>query len=248
MECFNFNMNWHKNFFNDPNYKNNYSFLTKERTDKEIIFLDKLFKKHNVVSVLDIPCGFGRHAIGLAKLGYVVHGVDLFEMQLAIAKKTIEEEEIKLPNLTFSQEDMRDFPHNQYDRKQYDAVINMFMSFGYYSKKEDKKILFNLCDSVAKNGLLIIEVRNPFYFLPKLIASNYKMVEVDDYGRKNITSFDPLESKLIIEFDGKKRTEMNIYYPDYYREILEEKGFKVDIDLKKHTMLIVAKKESLSLT
>ena len=82
MECFNFNMNWHKNFFNDPNYKNNYSFLTKERTDKEIIFLDELFKRHNVSTVLDIPCGFGRHAIGLAKLGYVVHGVDLFEIQL----------------------------------------------------------------------------------------------------------------------------------------------------------------------
>ena len=234
-------MNWHKAFFDDPDYKNNYSFLTKERTNKEIIFLDKLFKKNGVKTVLDIPCGFGRHAIELAKLGYIVHGIDLFTTQLDIAKRTIEEEKLELPNLTFSQEDMRDFYNTSGYGKQYDAVVNLFMSFGYYSKDEDKKILHNLCHSVAKNGLLIIEVRNPLFFLPKLQALNYEITEIDDYGRKNTTRFDPLESKLVIDFNGEKRTEMNIYYPDYYKTNIEKQGFVVDIDLKKSRMFIIAK-------
>jgi len=235
-------MSWHKFFFSDPNYKNNYSYLTKERTDKEIDFLDRLFKKHKVSSVLDIPCGFGRHSIPLAKLGYVVHGIDLYKNQLEMADKTIVDEKLDLPNLTFSQKDMRNYQNELSKNTRYDAVINMFMSFGYYTREEDEKILNNLCNSVANNGILIIEVRNPYYFLPKMIASDYKITETDDKGRKNTITFNPVTSKLTIDFDGKRKAEMNIYFPIYYKENIVRKGFEVSIDFKKHKMFIVAEK------
>lgn len=234
-------MTWHKDFFDDPEYRNNYSFLTQERTAREVAFLDKLFKEHNVTSVLDVPCGFGRHAIELAKLQYVVHGIDLFKVQLDTARKIIEEEGLELPNLTFKQDDMRYYHHTPDGSQKYDAVINMFMSFGYYSREEDKKILLNFCNSVAKNGLLFMEIRNPYYFLPNIISSNYSITETDEYGRENVTSFDPLTSKLSIMFDGNKKTEMNIYFPMYYKEFLEGEGFDVKIELKKHRMHVIAK-------
>ena len=38
-------------------------------------------------SVLDAPCGFGRHSIELGRLGYQVTGVDLSETELERAAK-----------------------------------------------------------------------------------------------------------------------------------------------------------------
>ena len=51
-------------------------YCDEETTQKQIKFLNKIFKKHNIKSVLDIACGTGRHALELKKLGYDVAGLD----------------------------------------------------------------------------------------------------------------------------------------------------------------------------
>ena len=51
-----------------------------ERTDDEVEALDTLFSEMDVqknARVLDLYCGYGRHAVRLAKKGYHVTGVDL---------------------------------------------------------------------------------------------------------------------------------------------------------------------------
>jgi ubiquinone/menaquinone biosynthesis C-methylase UbiE len=55
-------------------------------TQKEVEFLQTVFSKHTVHSVLDIACGTGRHSIALAERGYDVTGVDYSEELLKVAR------------------------------------------------------------------------------------------------------------------------------------------------------------------
>lgn len=45
-----------------------------ERLDTEVSFFKRLFKEHNVETILDCACGTGRHVIALYKAGFNVIG------------------------------------------------------------------------------------------------------------------------------------------------------------------------------
>src|SRR5580698_8158547 len=70
-------------------------------TQKEVTFLENIFSKHNVRSVLDVACGTGRHSIALAKSGYDVTGIDYADELLKVARS-----KAGMPNLTFIQQDV----------------------------------------------------------------------------------------------------------------------------------------------
>jgi len=51
--------------------------LTDERSDAEVAALVNLLELDSPMKILDLACGFGRHANRLAALGHSVTGVDL---------------------------------------------------------------------------------------------------------------------------------------------------------------------------
>jgi len=71
--------------------------------ETDVKFLNKLFKNYSCKKVLDIGCGTGNHAIGLASLGYRVTGVDVSDKMLEIARNKIHNRKIDL-----KQGDMKD--------------------------------------------------------------------------------------------------------------------------------------------
>ncbi len=93
-------------------------------------------KKHD--HILDLACGKGRHSLFLNSLGFDVVGADLSKNSIEYANEFSNE------TLRFVQRDMRD-PLNF----KYDAILNLFTSFGYFENdEEDIKVLINI-----KNGL-----------------------------------------------------------------------------------------------
>jgi cyclopropane fatty-acyl-phospholipid synthase-like methyltransferase len=66
------------------------------RTLNEIDFVLEILKLTPGSKVLDVGCGTGRHAVELAKRGYVVTGVDISSGMLAEAEKTAREAGIKV--------------------------------------------------------------------------------------------------------------------------------------------------------
>ena len=157
---------WFTDWFNTPYYH----ILYKDRNDDEA----QLFMKHitaflnlpKETHILDLPCGRGRHSVFLNSLGYKVTGGDLAANSIKLAKKFENE------SLNFKVHDMRAAFNNKYD-----AVFNLFTSFGYFENdREDILILNNIKQSLKKDGYFVFDFLNAEKVKLNLVAKETKIV------------------------------------------------------------------------
>lgn len=119
--------------------------------DGFILNVHKLLQLKSGARVLDLACGKGRHSKALSVQGYNVTGVDLSENSIAEAKKMESE------NLSFMVHDMRRPVAVNY----FDAVLNLFTSFGYFVSQRDNVRTINAVASALKpNGIFLIDFLN----------------------------------------------------------------------------------------
>lgn len=102
--------------------------------------------------VLDVPCGFGRHARGLAALGYSVTGVELDERVVAEAIRR------SRGAIEYVEGDMRDLTAL---RRDFDGLICMWASFGYFGHDANVAVLGGMADRLRSGGKLVLDVYNP---------------------------------------------------------------------------------------
>jgi ubiquinone/menaquinone biosynthesis C-methylase UbiE len=100
--------------------------------------------------LLDVPCGFGRHAIPLAAAGHRVTGVDRSGPLLEEARRRAG----NARRLKFVRADYRDLP---FADASFDAAINLFSSLGYLGDEEDTKALAEIGRVLRPGGRLVIE-------------------------------------------------------------------------------------------
>lgn len=122
-------------------------------TGQEVKFMVDTLSLPKGKAILDLYCGYGRHAIELAKLGYRVTGVDATAAFLDIARQQAAEENIAVD---FRQCDMRELDYEN----SFDAVINMFAAFGYFSDEENAAILTRVARALRPRGLFLIDLLN----------------------------------------------------------------------------------------
>ena len=186
--------NWFASWFDSPYYH----ILYKERNFREAqIFMDNLTEYLNLpekAKVLDLACGRGRHAIYLNQLGYDVLGVDLSENSIAIAKKNTND------TLHFEVHDMR-IPFEQ----KFDAVFNLFTSFGYFENDEDNlKTLIAIRDSLSEYGFGVIDFFNVNHVLANLVADEVKTVDNIDFHIKRYEKDGHIYKEIDFEDKGEK--------------------------------------------
>jgi SAM-dependent methyltransferase len=166
--------NWFASWFDSPYYH----ILYKERNFREAqLFMDNLTHYLNMdegSKVLDLACGKGRHSIYLNQLGYDVLGVDLSENSIEIAQKNTNE------SLHFQVHDMR----NPFEEK-YDAIFNLFTSFGYFENEEDNlKTLIAIKESLSEYGFGVIDFMNVNQVIANLVENETKTVDEIDFHIK----------------------------------------------------------------
>lgn len=149
----------------------------------EADFLVKAMGLGRGESLLDVPCGTGRHARVFAKRGLRVTGIDLNPALVRMAKA-----ESKGPGLVFRVGDMLEL--GRY-REKFDAVVNLFTSFGYFAEdRENVAALKEMVAALKPGGRLAIHLIDRDWvlkhFLPESgsVRRGVETREVRSYDRR----------------------------------------------------------------
>lgn len=145
---------WEGSF--DRNYIKIYSRMIDESvTRRQVVFLKKILKLKKGSRILDLACGYGRHSIMLATSGFRVTGFDYSKSLLSAARSEARKQKVAV---RFVQGDMRQLRLSE----RFDAVVNLFTSFGYFKKKsDDALVLKNVYTVLSPGGKFVIDLINP---------------------------------------------------------------------------------------
>jgi SAM-dependent methyltransferase len=125
------------------------------QTRTEVDFLLRRLRLPRGARILDVPCGYGRHAGELARRGFHVVGVDLSRAMIAEARRRFTEG----PGLRFVRRDMRRIAF----RGEFDAVVNLYTSFGYFTPTQNETALRRMARALRPGGQILIDHRDPAY-------------------------------------------------------------------------------------
>ena len=118
----------------------------------EVEAIISLLQLHPGMSILDLCCGPGRHSLELARRGFYVTGVDRTRRYLDKAAAQAANEGLQIE---FVQEDIRNFCRPN----AFDAVLNLYTSFGYFEDpQEDRQVATNILRSLKPDGVLVLEI------------------------------------------------------------------------------------------
>ena len=97
--------------------------------------------------ILDLACGYGRHALLFAQKGFQVTGVDITEAYIDDAQRTAKE--LGLSNAQFIRSDIRDVRF----RTEFDLVLNLADgAIGYLENDRENEKIFDVIASALKPG------------------------------------------------------------------------------------------------
>lgn len=245
---------WYREFFDDLYLQVYQPFEKPERVRSEVDFIVRTLGLPKGAKILDLCCGQGRHSLELARRGYEVVGVDLSEALLYVAKKRAEQEGLKV---VFLHCDMREIDFNN----EFDAVINMFSSFGYLENEaEDEKVLAKVAQALKEGGKFLLDVMNRDWLVRNFQPMGWR---ADDEGWFVLEerTFDHLSGRvetrwIFIARDGvryERLSSIRLYTVSELRTMLERAGLQVtnlfgDYDSSPYTwdsqrLIVVATRE-----
>jgi SAM-dependent methyltransferase len=131
---------------------------TEESTRKDVAFLARQLPLPRYRRILDVCCGYGRHALGLAQQGYEVTGLDRDEGAIAEAEHRAQ---VAHQHVTYLIGDMREIgalPGT------FDAMINMWQSLSYFDEETNAEVLCQVHDKLTPGGRFIVDSYNREYF------------------------------------------------------------------------------------
>lgn len=161
-------MKWFKNWFDSKYYHYLYKNRNGQEAKKFIYLLIKFLNLKSGLKVLDLACGLGRHSKELNKLGFNVIGIDLSKRNINFIKK------FENKNLKFMIGDMR----ITYYKNEFDLIINLFTSFGYFNSNKENFLVFDkIREQLNVNGLFVFDYLNSNYIIKNLIKYEKKMIK-----------------------------------------------------------------------
>ncbi len=222
-------LSWFEEWFNHPLYLELYSHRDNDEAARcihTILSISGLdLKKPVSLSVLDIACGAGRHALELARLGYTVTGNDLSPYLLEEARKAALKRHLPLK---LSCCDMRLIAANGL----YDLVVQLFTSFGYFDlKRDDQQVIKNAYGLLKSNGWYVLDLLNPLHLAKNLVpysrrnAGNLSVIEERAFNGDRITKSMSITSPFgeTVTFNESVR----LYNEEEIRAMLQNEGFSV---------------------
>lgn len=175
--------------------------------------------------VLDLCCGMGRHSLVLAEAGYEVTGVDLSEALLREARSQKGAEQV-----TWLRSDMRKLPL----AGGFDAVVNLFTSFGYFEEDEEQvKVLCEIHRMLKPGGKFIIDYLNPAHVIRNLVPHSTREdgENLIDESRRIESGYVKKDIILTTKSDSAPRKyheRVKLYPLEKFQEMIEKAGLQLE--------------------
>ena len=181
--------------------------------------LMKTFGGESGQHALDLACGSGRHSAALAELGLQVTGVDLSSESIARAK------ERGIRNSEFHIADMRTFELKQ----QFDWVVNLFTSFGYFdSDRDNLRVLKQIKKHLKKDGRLVIDFLNPIKVKEGLVESEVIVKEDVTFQIERKLSDTHVYKTIEVEgMGGEFEERVQLLGPADFERLVQEAGLNI---------------------
>lgn len=205
--------------------------------------------------MLDVPCGQGRHAHLLAEAGFRVDGLDYSPHLVARARARGTG-----PTLRYTRGDMRRLPKRWTGR--FDAVLNLFTSFGFFaSPADDAHVIAEFARVLKAGGTLIWHGGSRDGVMARFLSRDWwKSDDGTMIGHQR--RFDPLSGVLTIDTEwegpsgrGSRQHRIRLYTATRLAELCLDEGLVVeeaydgwhDRSLRRRSseMVLVARKREL---
>jgi SAM-dependent methyltransferase len=178
--------------------------------------------------VLDVACGYGRHALNLARRGFRVVGLDLNAFFLEGA---VEAARVEGLSPAFVRGDMRLLPFGSV----FDAAVCLGGSFGQFaSEDEDHALLQETARALKPGGRFLLDVANRDGILSRFMGKDWDELE-DGTVVLHERSWDSLRGRVegrdvVVTAHGQRREyqhSMRLYGAPEITSLLRRAGFEV---------------------
>jgi ubiquinone/menaquinone biosynthesis C-methylase UbiE len=120
-------------------------------------------------ALLDVACGFGRHAVPLAEAGYRMTGVDRSATLLDEARRRAGETD----NPSLVRADYRELP---FADDTFDGALNLFTSLGYLGDDDDTLVLAEIGRVLRPGARLVVEIMHRDRLVREWSEQDWRMV------------------------------------------------------------------------
>ena len=151
---------WFEEVF-DENYLRTLPFMTAQQTLRETAFIEEALSSPPDGELLDIGCGYGRHAIELGQRGFRVTGLDL---SLPLLIRAADEAQRRGLSVNFVHADMREMTYDS----QFAAAYCVLTSFGYFDEETNLRVASSICRALKPGGRFLVEAINRDYIVSDL--------------------------------------------------------------------------------
>jgi len=210
---------WYADWFDTPYYHILYKNRDYSEAKKFIKNLADHMQLPKNAEVLDIACGRGRHSLYLNKLGFKVTGIDLSRNNIKYARQ------FENNRLKFKVHDMC-----QPMSFTFDAVFNLFTSFGYFDTDQENFNAINAMKANMKSGACgVIDFMNCQREIKHL--KPYHEVEVDQilFKIEKWSDDDYIYKKINFEDEDGKHTyveRVKILNLNHFQQFFAEAGLQ----------------------
>ena len=186
--------NWFESWFDSPWYHLLYRNRNEAEAEGFVASLMQVLNLPVPSRILDLACGKGRHSRFLHSLGHEVLGVDLAANSIQLAS------EWKAPGLDFQVGDMREAQ----GKEEFDLVLNLFTSFGYFDSEEDNLKVLNAIKSALKpGGRLLLDFMNTAKVIHNLVPESLEQRDETTFHLKRFVENGKICKSIRFESDGK---------------------------------------------
>ena len=151
---------WFEEVF-DEDYLRTLPFMRADQTLREVEFISDALRIGAGAEILDIACGYGRHAIELVQRGYNVTGLDL---SLPLLLRAADESKRRALSVNFVHADMREMAFE----KQFDGAYSMLTSFGYFDEDTNLRVAERIGRALKPGARFLLDVVNRDYVVSDL--------------------------------------------------------------------------------